>query len=277
MKIAREANPHSSKADTILEYPDGTKLKMNLEDYMKVGKCLTYQQQNKLIDIFEDLVIDQTEETFFIFGKVTVHWCTADCLSHPILLSIRVSDSLVKTNQKEIKSFLKGIRQFAKLQKHKDNLWYIDVASRCPFDLKACSIRCGTHFKDRSKYKRVKFIARDGYKIVAASISEGQRGNFRKIRTPKRCVKFKISCPYRIPEVSVVAIKDNGFDTLYYANGTEKNIDYRRRCFNCVDKEVVIKKVMGISIQQRLLRRKYIFGSKDYVQSLKVSGSSKKL
>jgi hypothetical protein len=96
-KVSRTSPSKEQKSkDTVLTYEDGTKLKINLTEYQKIGHCLIYQQKNKLIDIYSDLALDQTEENYFLFGKVTLNWCSTECLGYPITLSLQVSDSIVK-------------------------------------------------------------------------------------------------------------------------------------------------------------------------------------
>jgi hypothetical protein len=150
---------------------------------------------------------------------------------------------------------LKHLRQTAQLQKHKDNKWYVDVITSCPLDLNARNWRCGT---------------KNGNKIIAASVEGTTSGFYRRISKPSKRVYLKVCCPIHLPEVSVVAIKANKYDTLHYAQGTEKTIDFARRCFNCVDKKIVKHRFMGMPFHQAILRRKYIFRTTNYSSSLKV-------
>lgn len=254
--------------DTIIVFEDGSLLKLNLYDYRLIKKCIEYKRKTSLYDLFDDLTTNEDDNTYYNFGKVSIRWCNTECLSSSITLSVRVPDTVIKEYFKEIKSYVKQLKkQQAKLQKHKDNYWYIDATTYCPFEWQACRIRCGTRGA-RQKEKRVRYIAKDEYRIIAASYSHGSMSKFRKIKKPKRKIKFKTTCPGTLPNVSIAAVSKNSLDTIYYASGDETQINFKRRCLNCKDKNVVIGKFLGIKIYKRLLRRKYIFRSKDYEKKL---------
>jgi hypothetical protein len=252
--------------DTVIIFEDSSQLKINIHDYNLIKHCLKYQRKTDLYDLFDDLAVNESDNNnYYNFGKVTIRWCHTECLSNRLVLSVRVPDTLVKAYLKEIKTYVKQLKkQQAKLQKHKDNHWYIDATTYCPFDWQACRWRCGTGGVDREREKRVRYVAKDGYRIVAASYSHGSMSKFRRIKRPKRKIRFKTTCPRSLPYVSIVAVNKNSLDTIYYASGNEESIEYKRRCLNCKDRRVVVAKFLGIKIHKRLLRRKYIFRAKDY-------------
>lgn len=250
--------------DTIITFEDGTQLKINVNDYRLVKNCLKYERKTSLYDLFDDLATNEDDRTYYNFGKVSIRWCNTKCLESKITLSVKVPDTLIKAYLKEIKLFVKTLRsQQAKLQKHRDNIWYIDAYTYCPFEWQACRIWCATKGGSAGRKKRVKFVTKDGYRIIAASYSHGTMSKFKKIKSPRRKIKFKTTCPGELPYVSIIAVHNNSLDTVYYMSGQETTIDYSRRCFNCVDREEVVGKFIGIKIHKRLLRRKYIFRQKN--------------
>lgn len=252
--------------DTVIIFEDSTQLKINIRDYNLIKHCLKYQRKTDLFDIFDDLSYNEVDNSnYYNFGKVTIRWCQTECLSNRIVLSVRVPDSLVKLYLNEIKTYVKQLKkQQTKLQKHMDNHWYLDATTYCPFEWQACRWRCGTRGGEREREKRVRYVAKDGYRIVAASYSHGSMSKFKRIKRPKRKIRFKTTCPKTLPYVSIVAVNKNKLDTIYYASGNEELIEYKRRCLNCKDRRVVVATFMGIKVHKRLLRRKYIFRSKDY-------------
>jgi hypothetical protein len=244
-------------------------LKLNLYDYQLIKHCLKYERKTSLYDLFEDLTTNEDDNTYYNFGKVSIKWCNTQCLSNRVTLSVKVPDTLIKAYLKEIKLFVKTLKnQSAKLQKHKDNIWYIDASTYCPFEWMNCRFRCGTGGGNNQRGKRVRYVAKDGYRIIAASYSHGSMSKFKKIKRPKRKIKFKTTCPGALPYVSIVAVNKNSLDTIYYASGTEETISYKRRCLNCKDKNIVVGIFLGIKIHKRLLRRKYIFRASDYKNRL---------
>lgn len=256
-------------SDTVLVFDDGTKLKLNLHDYHLIKNCLKYERKTSLYDLYEDLAVNDDNENYYSFGKVTLKWCNENCLANKITLSIPVPDTLIKAYQKEIKAFVKQLKkQQVKLTKHKNNMWYIDAVTYCPFQWPGCGFCCRGKGKDKQRIRRVKYVAKDGYKIISASYSHGIMFKYKKLKRPKKKIKFKTYCPHLLPTVSIIAVNKANLDTLFYASGTETAINYKRRCFNCVDRDTVIHKFMGIKIHKRLLRRKYIFKPKDYQHKL---------
>lgn len=267
-KLEKSTKKPEIFADTIIVFEDGTKLKMNVRDYHAIKNCLKYERNTSLFDLFEDLAANDNDETYYNFGKVSISWCGTPCLDNKITLSIKVPDSLLKASLKELKVYVKQLKnQQAKLVKHKDNMWYIDAVSYCPFWVPGCGFHCRTT-SEKPKYKKVKYVAKNGYRIVGAFINQGQIFSYKKMNIAKRKIKFKVTCPSTLPIVSIVAVNKNNLDTIYYASGTEQTISYKRRCFNCIDKDTVVRKIVGIKIHKRLLRRKYIFKPMDYKHKL---------
>ena len=259
-KINKLKEPVSSiLRDTILIFEDGTKLKIKLNDYYLIRNCISYERKTSMYDLFEDLAANDNDDAFYNFGKLKISWCNAKCLDNKITLSIKVPDTLIKAYLKEIKTYVKQLKkQQAKLVKHQDNIWYIDAVSYCPFEFIGCGFHCSFKGK-KDKLKKVKYVAKDDFRIVGAFISNGTMFSYKKIKKPKRKIKFKVVCPGRLPVVSVVAINKSSLDTVYFAEDTEKEIQYKKRCFNCIDKNIVIGNFLGIKIHKRLLRRKYLF------------------
>lgn len=269
-KILKTSQPLKTVfSDTVLIFEDGTMLKLNLYDYHLIKNCLKYERKTSLYDLFEDLTANEDDNAYYSFGKISIKWCNQKCLTNKITLSVRVPDTLIKAYLKEIKTFVKQLKkQQAKLTKHQDNMWYIDAVTYCPFEWIGCGFRCGTRGGEKKCVKKVRYVAKDGYKIVGASYSHGIMFNYKKLKRPKRKVKFKTHCPNILPTLSIIAVKGADLDTLYYASGTEEQINYRRRCFNCKDRQTVVGKFLGIKIYKRLLRRKYLFRSENYKHKL---------
>jgi len=266
VKITKDPlSPKNLYRDTLITFEDGTLLKINLYDYGLIKDCLKYERKTSLLDLFYDLDYNESDYyNYYNFGKVSVKWCNTKCLSSMITLSVKVSDTLVKEYSKEIKQFVKQLKkQNAKFQKHKDNKWYIDVITSCPFEWSYCRFRCGTRGV-KLKEKKVRYVVKDGYRIIAASYSHGVMTNFRKINRPKRKIKFKTTCPGSLPNLGIIVIKNNHIDTIYIASGTEKLIEYKRRCLNCKDKNDFERGFLGIKVYKRLLRRKYIFRESNF-------------
>jgi hypothetical protein len=166
--------PKTVYRDTIIVFEDGTLLKLNLYDYQLVKHCLMYQRKTNLYDLFDDLTTNEDNNNYYHFGKVSIKWCNTQCLTNKITLSVKVPDTLIKAYLKEIKAYVKQLkRQNAKLQKHKDNMWYIDAYTYCPFEWIDCRINCGYRGGRKFRQKKVRYVAKDGYKIIAASFGYG--------------------------------------------------------------------------------------------------------
>ncbi len=274
--------------DTILIFEDGTWLRINLADYVRIRHCLKYERRTSLFDLFEDLAEtnENSIEAYYNFGKISLGWCDVDCLSQPILLSVPVPDSLVKSSLKTLKMYVKQLkRNRANLVKHEDGHWYIDVESRCPLQMERWLIPCGgvryTGGGEAPRMTTIRYVAKDGYRIVGASISKGLLFNYKKERKPKRKVKLRTYCASDYPAVSVVTIRKDNADTIYYASGTEQTIAHGVRCANCKQKKKKDKPAPKNSAKKdaptkeaepaknkigknRFLRKKYKFREKDY-------------
>lgn len=259
--------------DTTIQLGDGNMLRLNLQDYHRIKTCLVYTRKTSLPDVFTELERvsrSGSYSNFYIFGKISVQWCADQCLGSMATLSVAVPDSMAKKYLAELRQYVRyypaGQGRSIKLVKHSDRKWYVDITSLCRLEWIGCG-GCG-HGGGGSGRKRMKIVARGGYRLLYASpYGGGGYMCFGGDGSPRRKFKFKkMSCPGSLPAISVVAIKKGHSDTLYFASGTEETIDFRRRCFNCVDNQVVIGKVLGIEIHKRLLRRKYIIREKNYTQ-----------
>lgn len=258
--------------DTVINMGDGSTLRINLADYRRIRSCLTYTRKTSLYDVFEELERlsgNGTSPNYYIFGKISVQWCADQCLNNIATLSIPVPDSLARKYLNELRSYVRNYPVLAgrtvRLVKHSNRKWYVDVSSRCHIEWIGCGYCGGVHGGGGGK--RMKIVARNGYRLLYASPYGG--GSYLAIDgdgRARRKFKFRIPCPGSVPTIQVIAIKKDRSDTLYYASGTEQTIDFRRRCFNCIDKEVVVKKVLGIKIHKRLLRRKYIIRERNYTE-----------
>jgi hypothetical protein len=258
-------------ADTIIVFEDSSMLQINLEDYYRIKDCLKYERKTSLFDLFEDLPEYNNDETYYNFGKVSISWCGNACLGNAFLLSIRIPDSLARSSLKDLKVYVRQAKkQRAALSKHKDGHWYIDITSRCTFGMPHCMIGCGHGRKggDEAKMKKVHYVAKDGYRIIGASISNGELFNYRKEGKPKRKIKFKVRCPSYYPVVSIVAVRKDNSDTIYYASGTEREIAHGFRCANCDQKKKKEASAPKQKIKNRFLRKKYKFRKADLKQML---------
>lgn len=280
--------PKKVYPDTIIVFEDGTTLHINLADYQNIRHCLKYERSTSLFDLFEDLAENTHDETYYNFGKISLSWCNDRCLKGDILLSIPVPDSLIRSSLKDLKAYvrqLKKKRERAALVKHKDERWYLDVSSRCVVWMPPCVIGCGRNngTNEKMKIKKVRVVAKDGYRIIGASMGSGGYFSYKKVGMPRRKVKLNVYCLPHYPTVSVVTIRKNNADTIYYASGTEQTIAHGLFCANCKQKkkkdkrepEATVKKsaqpkeakaVKEKKVKNRFLRKKYKFGKQDYSQ-----------
>lgn len=280
--------PKKVYPDTIIVFEDGTMLQINLADYHSIKHCLKYERSTSLFDLFEDLAEYNNDETYYNFGKISLTWCNAPCLKNNILLSIRVPDSLIKSSLKDLKAYVRRLKkQRVKLTKHKDERWYIDVDSYCAVGMPPCVIGCGRNngTNEKIKIKKVRIVAKDGYRIIGASTSNGESFNYKKESIAKRKIKLKIRCLPYYPTVSVVTIRKGNADTIYYASGTEHTIAHGWRCASCKQKKKKDKSLSKAAAKNatqkqdatqvkekkeknRFLRRKYKFRKQDYTQKM---------
>lgn len=270
--------------DTVIVFDDGTTLQISLADYHVIKHCLKYERSLSLLDLFEDLPGHTKEGTFYNFGKINLSWCINPCLSKTFLLSIPVPDSLIKSSLKDLKAYVRQLKTLrVKLSKHKNERWYIEVTSYCVVGLPPCVLYCkrNNDTQETHKIKKIRFVAKDGYRIIGASISGGYDFSYKKEDIPRRKVKFKVQCSSYYPRVSVVTIRKNNADTIYYASGTEQTIAHGVRCANCKQKKKKEKSAPKNSAKKdaptkeaepakkkieknRFLRKKYKFREKDY-------------
>ncbi len=254
--------------DTAIVFEDSTILLINKDDYKLIKSNLIYNRKNNLFSLFENLPPNNSNDLFYRFDEVNFTWADSNkCLSNQVTLSVKVPNDVARESAKEIKAYCKKFKgQTVRLTKHKDNCWYIDIITYCPWR-SGCA---GFHgkFKDYGKLKKVKYVSKNGYKMVGAFYDMGQMFAYKKVDTPVKKVKFRVTCPSYLPNVSIIAVNSKNLDTIYYASGTEQQINYRRRCFNCIDKDTVVRRIVGIKFYERLLRRKYIFKPKDYKHRL---------
>lgn len=252
--------------DTVIRFEDGASLKLRLSDYKRIANCLSYTRKTELADIFGDLkqVNYYSGDSYYNFGKVTVSWCTAKCLDNQVTYSLPVPQFIVKHYLPDLRYYVKSFNNPpVKLVKHSDKLWYIDIASRCDFSWNGCGFHCSS---GGSRSKKVKVKAPHGYRILYALVNYG----FYEGKRPKRTIRLKMPCPGDLPKVEILAMRKHHADTLYSASGTEKTLRFRRRCLNCVDEQIVVRKVLGIKVHKRLLRKKYIFREKDINRKVSV-------
>lgn len=272
--------------DTVIVFEDGTTLQINVANYHVIKHCLKYERSLSLLDLFEDLPGHTKEGTFYNFGKINLSWCSNPCLSNTFLLTIPVPDSLIKSSLKDLKAYVRQLKtQRVKLSKHKNERWYIEVRSYCVVGLPPCVLYCkrNNDTQETHKIKKIRFVAKDGYRIIGASISGGYDFSYKKEDIPRRKVKFKVQCSSYYPKVSVVTIRKNNADTIYYASGTEQVIAHSRRCAKCGDtkkeatptadqkvRKGTSQKQVGSStekkIKNRFLRKKYKFRKDDFKQ-----------
>ncbi len=261
------AKPHVSN-DTTIVFEDSTILLINKDDYKLIKSNLIYNRNRNLFSLFENLPPNNSDDLFYRFDEINFTWADSNkCLSNQVTLSVRVPNNVAIESAKDIKAYCKKFKgQVVKLAKHKDNCWYIDITTYCPWR-SGCAGFHGKN-KDYGKLKKVKYVSKSEYKIVGAFYDMGHMFAYKKVDTPVRKVKFRVICPSYLPKVSIMAIDSKNLDTIYFAEGTEKVINYRRRCVNCLDKDTVVRRIIGIKIYKRLLRRKYIFKPKDYTHKL---------
>ena len=255
-------------SDTVIVFEDSTILLINKTDYALIKNNLIYSRKSDLFSLFNDLPTNNSNDLFYKFDAIHFTWADSSrCLSHEVTLSVKIPNEIVKESAKEIKAYCKKFKgQMVRLTKHKDNCWYIDIITNCPWT-SGCAGFHGNN-KDKGKFKKVKYVSKKGYLMLGAFYDSGGMFAYKKSDLPVKKIKFKTHCPGRLPVVSIVAIHKKNLDTIYYASGTEQQITYRRRCFNCVDKDTVVKNIIGIKIHKRLLRRKYVFKPKDYEHKL---------
>jgi hypothetical protein len=271
------------RRDTLIVFEDSTRLYINLADYDLIKKSISYQRHSNLFDMFETLAENDTYDTFYNFGSITLGWDSfkdSKCLQNEVTLSIKVPDVLVNQSMKELKAYAK---QFKKntvyLVKRTDGKWYLNVSTYCPFHL----IGCGFHLHDKyeqREYRKIKYIAKNGYRILGAFMKKDEvLFNYKKVKGPRKKVKFKVICPNGYPEVSIVAVHEKSLDTLYYAEGTEQVIAHGRRCAKCDQKEKKAspktrtsqKKDESLAVEKvknRFLRKKYKFKKGDFKQMI---------
>jgi hypothetical protein len=258
--------PKVPDKDTVIRFEDGSMLKLRLSDYKRIRECLSYTRKTELADIFGDLknVNYYSGDSYYNFGKVTVSWCTAKCLDNQVTYSLPVPQFIAQHYLPDLRAYVKGFNKPPmKLVKHSDKLWYIDITSRCEFEWIGCGFHCSS---SGSRSKKVKVKAPAGYRIMYALVNYG----FYEGKRPKRTIRLRMPCPGDLPKVEILATRKNNADTLYSASGTEKTLGFTRRCLNCVDEQVVVRKVLGIRIHKRLLRKKYIFREKDINRKVSV-------
>lgn len=262
----REFRPHKIRPsnDTMIVFEDSTLLLINKDDYKLIKNNLIYNRKTSLFSLFENLPDNMSDDLFYRFDEINFTWADSNkCLANQVTLSVKIPNTVAKEASADIKAYCKKFKgQHVKLTKHKDGCWYIDIITYCPWRSGCAGFRCKS--KSLGKLKKVKYVSKENYHMLAAFYDMGQMFAYKKIKSPVKKVKFKVTCPPSLPSVSIVAVNKNNLDTLYHASGTEEEINHKKRCFNCVDNEVVVGKILGIKIHKRLLRRKYIFKSKDY-------------
>lgn len=266
----REFKPQKIRPsnDTLIMFEDSTLLLINKDDYKLIKNNLIYNRKTSLFSLFENLPDNMSDDLFYRFDEINFTWADSNkCLANQVMLSVKIPNTVAKEASADIKAYCKKFKgQHVKLTKHKDGCWYIDIITYCPWHSGCAGFRSKS--KPLGKLKKVKYVSKENYQMIGAFYDMGQMFAYKKIKSPVKKVKFKVTCPHSVPRVSIVAINKNNPDTLYYASGNEDKIDYRKRCFNCIDKEVVVGKFLGIKIHRRLLRRKYIFKSKDYTHKM---------
>ena len=266
----REFKPQKIRPsnDTLIMFEDSTLLLINKDDYKLIKNNLIYNRKTSLFSLFENLPDNMSDDLFYRFDEINFTWADSNkCLTNQVTLSVKIPNAVAKEASNDIKAYCKKFKgQQVKLSKHKDGCWYIDIITYCPWRLGCAGFRCKS--KPLGKLKKVRYVSKENYRMVAAFYDMGQMFSYKKIKSPVKKVRFKVTCPNTVPLVSIVAINKKNLDTLYYASGTEKKINHRKRCFNCIDKEVVVGKFLGIKIHKRLLRRKYIFKPKDYAHKM---------
>ena len=251
--------------DTLLIFPNGSRIKMNKCYYLKIKDCFTYKEylSAKASQEAGLQTIDQRSNPIESGGMIDIHFCSDTCLKKPIIVFIPVPPC-VSQQPMTLWTYNNGrwTNTLKKLEIVKiEGKEYYKVAVFCPGKLNCDRKRPGKG--------KVRVKLRNGLKYKSASLSYDCPiySINAKLRKKKTVAVFPFTCPKEDPLFYAKVYNKKG-DTLII-NNTNINQYKRKRKLNrsCKCDTKSKEQFMGVlHIRKKYLYRKYIIFKKDFVE-----------
>ncbi len=267
-----ESNP--CNRDTLIDIPLGGKLKMKVCEYTKRKDCLSFEEINDPSALREgnNYTVDDTGEPLASGGMYNIKVCPENCLGKYItlLIPIRTICGVALPVPMNLYFITKKGWQLIPKALVKEKRIGVQKYYEVTFDL--CQFagsgggRINFDFKIKNN-KKTNFVAKDGLKIIEASIySAGPLYSYKmSIKKSKNKASCKIPCSCQEPLAYIKAITPKG-DTITMKDKPINRLNKKYTRGSCKTGSVFkdLKNLWVFRIKEKAVYRKYFLYELDF-------------
>ncbi len=250
--------------DTVIRYPNGTRLVMNKCEFEKDSACIRITEMNTPEAMRQSGWSTYSEDGTPLVsgGMFNFQTCDGSCLETPITILVPV-----QTNCRGADI------EMQEWTRNADGSWGarkpLQIVERMGARYYEFKIRCpGGKNADYKPVKppKTKIKLKDGLKIIEAKVlvecPMGQyNGKVKKWR--KNIAKFRLKCPTSGMQIYCKAMDKEG-NTIEMNWTYHEDVEFRESCHRCKN-DSTIRKVLGlVRVKEKTMYRKYILFKEDF-------------